>query len=212
MRQFVALAVIVALTVGLAAAQDVVKGEWKQSYKDEDVQLKPPADDAVVVKAEPKSFAQGECDATLAKGGPAGAFLWAHLHGRHNDRLSKTKYKGVILIKDKGGFYYGVTPVIEMEVEGVPDKPARDKHAYGQFVPEGDTAKFLKQAIENKTEIIIEIAMSRERKDGDFVADILKGPFKDAVLAYFGVPNADAAKGAAELLKKLNEGKKPGGK
>lgn len=198
-----------ALPVG---AQGKADGAWYQDYDEGGgAKLEPPKDAAVVATPAKASFAEGDCEAKLAKD-ESGFFLWVHLHGVHNDRLSitKTVYNGAILVKNKkSGRYLMATPPIEMEVKGAEDKPDRHKHAYGQFTPDAATAALLQKVLDGKGEFEVEIAMSRKRKDGEVFAEILKGPVKDALLAYFGVKDPKAlAAAAVELLKKLNEGKK----
>ena len=181
-------------------AQSVAKGSWKFANDSPDaIKTKPPTKQ---VAAGKKAFAKGEAEAVLGKGGPSGVFLWAHWHGVHNDRAGKTKYKVTALVRDEGNYYYMALPVLDQEVKGVADKPDRHRHGFGQFrLPPGDDAEALKDAVDAKVKLIVEVNGLRDNK------------------GFFGTVQDDAKKivgkylegkvDAKELLKGLNKGKSP---
>lgn len=179
-----------------------VVGQW-QSRNDsgDSVRREPPRDD-VVVAVGSKSFAEGKAEAKLATGGPSGAFVWAHLHGVHPDRMGSTTYRLTVLVRDEGGYYYLATPYLESKVEGVLDKPDRHRHSYGQFhLPEGHAAKALAAAVAGKGKLIVEFNGTRDNKG--FFGDIPESA-QDLVGKYL-----KGTISQIELLTELNQGKRP---
>lgn len=146
-------------------APSEVSGQWQSQNDSGDSTRREQPKDEVVVAEGNKSFAEGKAEAKLAKGGPSGAFLWAHLHGVHPDRMGSTTYRLAVLVRDEGGYYYMVTPRLESKVEGVLDKPDRHRHSYGQFhLPRGDAASTLIKAMNGDAKLIVEVTGSRDNK------------------------------------------------
>jgi len=183
-----------------ANAQSEAKGSWKfANDKPDPIRTNPPS--TKIAQGE-KSFAKGEAEAVLGKGGPTGAFVWAHWHGIHPDRQGKTKYKVTALVRDEGGYYYMALPLLDQEVEGVGDKKERHRHGYGQFVlPPGDDAEFLKLAVDGDVKLIVEVNGTREN-EGFF--GTLKEEAQEKVKEFLS-----GTIGEIDLLKSLNEGKTP---
>ncbi len=201
LRYLLALSLNVALAVS-ATAQSEAKGDWKSANDSGDsAQISPPNPSAVVA-AGTRDFAEGNAEAKLAKGGPSGVFLWAHLHGIHPDRNGSSTYKLTVLVRDEGGYHYMATPRLESKVVGVLDKPERHRHSYGQFrLPPGDDADALKDAVGGGVKLIVEINATRENKG--FFGDVpeqakqLIGKYLEGQLSQI------------DLLKQLNIGKSP---
>ena len=166
-----------------------------------------PPKDSQVASAR-KSFApKGSVfEVALAKGGPNGLFVYAHLHGIHNDRTGHTDYACAAFLRDDGGYYYAVLPALRTEVKGKTSKPDRHRHCSGQFVfPSEESKAALQTAIAAGAKITIEIAATRDRTDGlKELAEKYKDEVKGMVVQYLA-----KQVGADQLLDKLNEGKSP---
>jgi hypothetical protein len=68
-----------------------------------------------------------------------------------------------------------VSPAILTAVTGVFDKPLRYRHCYLQFVlPAGQEADWLKAAVDNNMEFVLEIAGDRDRDEIDWLTTSLK--------------------------------------
>lgn len=121
-----------------------------------------------------KSFAEGEVEAILGKGGPTGVFLWAHLHGIHPDRAGSSSYKIAILVRDEANFYFLAAPLLSEKVSGVLDKSERHRHCFGQFhLPAGPSAEALINVIESGRTLVVEI--HGERNNAGFFGDVAEG-------------------------------------
>ncbi|MDA2275118.1 hypothetical protein PDN39_27285 [Bacillus cereus] len=155
---------------------------WRCDYDDANsVKLPPPPED-YRVKEDNKNFATGNFEAILAKGGPTGAYLWSHLHGIHPDRVGESHYAVVVLVRGVDGYTYMLSPAILTTVAGVLDKPERHRHCYLQFVlPNSQESEWLRFAIENDTEFILEIAGDRDRNDIDWLTTTLKDILTEAL-------------------------------
>lgn len=186
-----------------------VNNNWNCANDDADgVRLEPPAESSRVLEAE-KSFAVGNAQAILATGGPSGAFLWAHLHGIHEDRQGESHYAVCNLIRDNDGFYYMISPVLRTTVEGVLDKPERHRHCYLQNVlPDSDEANWLTMAIDNGVDLQLEIAGDRDRDDIDWLTTTLKDILTEELQNLLDEYTAGAV-GVLEVLRKINEGRTP---
>lgn len=184
----------------IAQAQTEARGDWKSANDSPDaVKTEPPAQQ---VGKGSRSFAEGEAEAVLGKGGPTGVFLWAHLHAVHPDRNGSSTYKVSVLVRDEGNYYYMATPRLESKVEGVLDKPDRHRHSYGQFrLPPGDDADALKDAVDGGVALIVEVNGKRQNKG--FFGDI-----PDQAKTIIG-DYLDAKIDAKQMLGKLNQGKSP---
>lgn len=187
--------------------------DWKCANDNPDsVNINPPSENVRISHAS-KSFAKGDCEVILAKGGPMGVFFWAHLHGIHNDRFGETRYIMSAIVKGKeDGFIYGVLyPALNTVVKGVSDKPERHRHCFIQTVlPPGQEAEWLKLAVENGTALEIEIIAERDRDDIDWVITSLKDLINDNNQLINILNNFISGElGVVELLNKLNNGKLP---
>lgn len=153
-----------------------------------------------IVAQDTKYFAKGNAQAILAKGGPGGAFLWAHLHGIHNDRYGETNYSITALVTDDSNYPYMITDILNTTVEGVVDKPERHRHCYATFVPSGEYADFLNLAIENNRPLKVLISGDRDRNDIEWLIREAKEAFNKFAAGQIG---------STELLNIINHGEKP---
>lgn len=160
----------------------------------------PAPPEASIAAQDSKSFAEGNVQAILAKGGPVGGFLWAHLHGKHNDRAGETKYTISISVFDDTNFPYLVAEVLNTKVEGVLDKPERHRHCFGTFVPVGEYVEYLKLAFENNVPLKVVISGDRDRNDWDWITSEAKELYQK--FAAGEIPQL-------ELLNKITNGEKP---
>lgn len=145
-------------------------------------------------------LAKGKLEAMLVKGGPTGAWVWAHFHGRHKDRHGETHFNGYVTVTDDSGFSYMVTPSVSFTVKGVLDKPDRNKHKWAQFTASGETATWLKMAVDQGTTLHVNCHASRDRNDVNWIANQFKGILKGYL---------EGNTPYASLLRELNAGKTP---
>lgn len=181
--------------------------DWKCANDDGgSAEISAPPEDVRVAQGS-KSFAEGDAQAILAKGGPMGAYLWAHLHGIHNDRHGETDYTITVTVKDASGWCYLIAPVVNTTVKGVLDKPKRHRHCYIQYaLPPGQEADDLKMAIANNIGLVVDVNGDRDRNDIDWLTSSLKDVMNDVLrelLQRFAAGQASVT----EVLQKINEGK-----
>ncbi|MDZ4422643.1 hypothetical protein [Bacillus cereus] len=181
---------------------------WNCSYEENEVAISPPPESERIAQGG-KSFAEGNAEAFLAKGGPEGIYLWGHLHGIHNDRWhGETNYTITITVTDASGFCYMIADVLKTTVEHRVQQAERHRHCYGQFLPPGQYAEWLKMAIENKRELIVSVDGDRQRDDIEWITssikDLIKGPVEE-LLKRFEVGGVSIG----EVLDAINEGKTP---
>lgn len=187
--------------------------DWKFANDKPDSIWVDPPQEAFRVASAKEYFAEGFVEAYLAKGGPAGAFLWVHLHGKHNDRYGETRYTLNATVTDESGYPYMVVPYMETVVEGVIDKPERHRHGLIIMMnPQGEQADWLKMAVDNGVKLTINLNGDRKRDDVAFVKGqlekILKKAISDAMAeAYIRFMNSEIL--PLEMLKILQDGKKP---
>ncbi|KQU24974.1 hypothetical protein ASG65_16735 [Bacillus sp. Leaf13] len=75
-----------------------------------------------------------------------------------------------------------VSPAILTAVTGFLDRPARHSYCYLQFVlPAGQEADWLKAAVDNNVEFVLEIAGDRDRDDIDWLTTSLKDILTEAL-------------------------------
>lgn len=141
-----------------------------------------------------ESYAQGSFQVILSRGGPTGAYLWCHLHGRHEGREGSSKYTVTPMVKDEDGYTYDFDDLKPqtLTIGSNPTKPAVDKHLYGQFKLTGEALEAFKNG---RT---LKVFASGDRKRAG-INDELAGAFTEFLAGKL-------QKG--DLLKKLNAGKK----
>lgn len=174
--------------------------------KPDDIEIPAPPENRRVTSAN-KDFAEGKFEAILSKGGPTDAYLWAHLHGVHNDRQGETHYSVGVKVVDEDNYVYMFSPPLLTTVTGVWDKSERHRHCFLQYsLPPGQEADWLKIAIEKK-KLVIEIAGDRDRNDLDWFKDLIGEQFdeiKDLIQDF-----ANGKVDIIQLLQKVNNGRAP---
>lgn len=167
--------------------------------KPDGVEIPAPPQNVRVAEAT-KHFAEGDFQAILAKGGPDEGFLWAHLHGIHNDRAGETKYTVSVFVLDDSNYNYFLPVALETTVEGVLDKPERHRHCFAQFTPEGVYVDRLKKAFDKGIKLRIDISGDRDRNDIAWATEEIK----NALRKYYAGEIS-----SIQALDILNQGKKP---
>ncbi|HFK1462304.1 hypothetical protein AB4Z03_25565 [Bacillus sp. YAF12_1] len=125
--------------------------------------IDPPPEQFIVARGA-KDFAEGNGEAILAKGGPRGAYVWAHLHGEHHDRFGESNYSLVYKVEDASKYLFHLGIPLSTTVEGVLDKPVRHRHCYIQDAPPpGQIADDLKGAIDNNIPLNVVVEGERDR-------------------------------------------------
>lgn len=182
---------------------------WRCENDDGDSVRTSPPPEEYRVKEATKTFATGDFQVILSKGGPTGAYLWSHLHGIHPDRTGESHYAVIVLVKGVDGYTYMVSPAIMTTVAGVLDKPERHRHCYLQFIlPDSQESEWLSSAVENNREFVLEIAGDRDRNNIDWfttsLKDILTETLKEILDAYI-TGTADVL----EVLRAINANEPP---
>ena len=199
-----ALVAIASLHVTAVQAQEAARGAWRcaNDKANEIPQAQPPSP----VAQGSKSFATGQVTASLAKGGPDGVFLFAHLHAKHPGRSSETNFRIGVLVRDEGGYYYMATPALSTDVKGVADKPTRHRHCSGQFRPASkEAAEELRDALANGVTLTIEVIGSRKRQnDLENAIQGLRGVAEQAAIQYL-----TGGLSSGQLVDQANAGKAP---
>jgi hypothetical protein len=200
----VAVALLTSLSAGLAVAQEASKGSWRcaNDKASEIPQTQPPSP----VTTGSKTFATGNVVASLAKGGPDGVFLFAHLHGKHPGRSSETNFRVGVMVRDEGGYYYMATPALSTDVKGVADKPTRHRHCSGQFRPANkEAADELLSALANGVTLTVEVIGSRKRQnDLENAVQGLRGVAEQLAIQYL-----TGGSSSGQMLSQANAGKSP---
>lgn len=176
-------------------------GKWSFANDNSDkIRIENPPDTVVLTNAK-KYFAKGDVVAKLVKGGPAGAYIYAHFHGIHNDRFGETNYKvGIVVRGKKDGYYYLVVPVMDTDVKGVADKSERHRHGKILFtLPPGRDADLFKDAINKGVEMEILITGIRDRDNifEDIIDKIppeLREPIRKIIIEYITKFSEDVIK------------------
>lgn len=139
------------------------------------VKIDPPPVDVRIAQGT-KSFAKGEAEAILAKGGPTDVFVWSHLHGIHHDRYGESHYTVSVAVTDESNYPYFISPPLTTTVKGVPDKSERHRHCYAAFSPQTDD---LKMAITSNKTLKVLVKGSRERDDWKWLTQEFNEIFSD---------------------------------
>ncbi|MGC6175508.1 hypothetical protein [Lacrimispora sp. 38-1] len=193
----------------IEALQASSSGSWFFAYDEpDDIRIENPPNTEILTSSK-KSFAVGDVEAKLVKGGPTGAYIYAHFHGIHEGVGGDTLYKvGIVVRGKKDGYCYLVVPRMETTVSGVSDRQERHRHGKILFtLPAGKDADIFRDAISKGTEMEILIIGTRNKKElfSDIIDKIppeLKKIFIDIIIEYLSKYTDDVIKTIAAFNSK----------